>query len=195
MRRHPTPQYGHTESTFFVTRGLSELAAGSSAFVGHACTHSPQLTQVLSPIERSASNVILDSDPRKEYPITSWTCSSRQALTQRPHWMQSLRFTDIAWLVLSDGNCARVAKRFSFNSNVLVKAASSESVSISDELILVSDAKSSTTSRWLNLALLLVDLTSIPFVGCLQQDAAKARSPSISTTHALQFPSGLYPAR
>jgi hypothetical protein len=39
----------------------SSITAGISAPVGQACTHSPQATQVDSPIGSSKSNTILDS--------------------------------------------------------------------------------------------------------------------------------------
>ena len=70
--------------------------AGISAPVGQACTHSPQATQVESPIGSSMSKTIFACSPRKARPMTSLTCSSRQARTQRVHWMQASRFTAIA---------------------------------------------------------------------------------------------------
>jgi hypothetical protein len=46
--------------------------------------------------------------PRKAYPMTSFTCSSRQARTQRPHWMQASRLTAIAgWLRSGAGRASR----------------------------------------------------------------------------------------
>ena len=58
---------------------------GIKAPVGHACTHSPQATQLLSPMGSPRSNTMALCSPRKAYPMTSLTCSSRQARTQRLH--------------------------------------------------------------------------------------------------------------
>ena len=48
-------------------------------------THSPQPTQVLSPIGSSLSNTIFPASPRYAMPITSLTWTSRHARTHRPH--------------------------------------------------------------------------------------------------------------
>src|SRR5271166_4393901 len=67
--------------------------------VGQACTHSRQATQVLSPMGSSKSNTILAPWPRAAMPMTSFTCTSRQARTQRLHAMQASRLTAMAvWL-------------------------------------------------------------------------------------------------
>ena len=78
--------------------------AGISAPVGQACTHSPQATQVEAPIGSAMSNTICSDSPRPAMPITSFTCTSRQARTQRLQWMQASRLTRIAtWLASSSG--------------------------------------------------------------------------------------------
>src|SRR5580700_10298745 len=75
------------------------MVAGIKAPVGQAWTHSPQATQVEAPIGASKSNTIFSRWPRPAMPITSLTCTSRQARTQRLHWMQASRLTAIAtWL-------------------------------------------------------------------------------------------------
>ena len=43
--------------------------------------------------------------------MTSFTCSSRQARTQRVHWMHASRFTAIAGCDRSPAGCERAAKR------------------------------------------------------------------------------------
>ena len=79
-----------------------------SAPVGHACTHSPQATQVLSPIGSSKSKTMLDPCPRQAMPMTSFTWTSRQARTQRLHWMQASRATRIAgWEASGAGAVSR----------------------------------------------------------------------------------------
>ena len=95
-------------------RTLSSLTsvAGISAPVGQACTHSPQATQVEAPIGSSKSNTIFSLWPRPAMPITSLTCTSRQARTQRLHWMQASRLTAIAgWLRSGAGVDRRAGKR------------------------------------------------------------------------------------
>jgi hypothetical protein len=67
------------------TLASSTKVAGMSAPVGQACTHSPQATQVEAPIGSSKSNTIFSPWPRQAMPITSLTCTSRQARTQRLH--------------------------------------------------------------------------------------------------------------
>ena len=86
-------------------------APGVNAPVGQASTHSPQDTQVDRPMGSSMSNTILACSPRKARPITSLTCSSRQARRQRVHWMQASRFTAIAVWERSDLPDRASAKR------------------------------------------------------------------------------------
>ena len=90
------------------------MVEGISAPVGQAWTHSPQATQVDAPIGSSWSNTIFSRWPRPAMPITSLTCTSRQARTQRLHWMQASRFTAIAtWLRSGSGTliASRLGKR------------------------------------------------------------------------------------
>ena len=78
-----------------------------SAPVGQACTHSPQATQLLSAIASLRSKLICDNAPRCTMPMTSFICVSRQARTQRVHWMQASRLTAIAGWLRSGAGCAR----------------------------------------------------------------------------------------
>ena len=93
------------------TLASSSSVAGISAPVGQACTHSPQATQVEAPIGSSKSNTIFSPWPRPAMPMTSLTCTSRQARTQRLHWMQASRLTAIAGWLRSGGRAARRGKR------------------------------------------------------------------------------------
>ena len=77
-------------------RAASTIVLGISAPVGQACTHSPQATQVEAPIGSSKSKTIFSCGPRHAMPITSLTCTSRQARTHRLQWMQASRLTAIA---------------------------------------------------------------------------------------------------
>ena len=86
----------------------SSALASISAPVGQACTHSPQATQVDAPIGSAMSKTMARSNPRPAMPITSFTCTSRQARTQRLQWMQASRFTRIAtWLSSASGTRLR----------------------------------------------------------------------------------------
>src|SRR5205807_10446512 len=113
----PTPQYGHTLSTVRSANSVRTLCPsttleGINAPVGHACTHSPQATQVEAPIGSSKSKTIFSLWPRPAMPITSLTCTSRQARTHRLHWMQASRLTAIAtWLRSADGILSRDGRR------------------------------------------------------------------------------------
>ena len=60
VSRHPTPQYGQTESTLLSTSASPTSRAGISAPVGHTWTHSPQATQVDAPIGSSRSNTMAE---------------------------------------------------------------------------------------------------------------------------------------
>ena len=63
--------------------------------VGHACTHSPHATHELNPIGSSKSKIGLEDSPLFPIPITSLTCISLQALSQRPHDIHASKFTAI----------------------------------------------------------------------------------------------------
>src|SRR6185437_8682298 len=84
-----------------------------SAPVGHACTHSPQATQVDCPMGSSKSNTILEECERYAMPMTSLTCTSRQARTHRLHWMHALRLTRIAGWLASGPQRSSDGKRLS----------------------------------------------------------------------------------
>src|SRR5665647_1613174 len=81
----PFWQNGQTESTTLSTICEPIRVLGISAPVGQTCTHSPQATHVLSPKASFKSNTIVLCAPRRATPITSFTCTSRQARTQRVH--------------------------------------------------------------------------------------------------------------
>ncbi len=97
------------ESTVFSgapvwTPSVSRTLAGISAPVGQACTHSPQATQVLSPMGSSISKTMRARWLRLAMPMTSFTCTSRQARTQSVQWIQASRLTAMAgWLESAGG--------------------------------------------------------------------------------------------
>ena len=134
----------------------------------------------------SMSNTIFSCSPRQARPITSLTCSSRQARRQRVHWMQASRFTAMAGCETSAGTCLRGAKRGWPTPSFAAHWSSSlwrvywrwgMSVSSSSSTIFCADTARS-----------LVVLTSMPFAGYRQQLAASTRSPLISTMHERQLP-------
>ena len=61
-----------------------------------ACVVEVKGERVLAPMGSSRSKTILVRAPRQARPMTSLTCTSRQARTHRPHWMQASRLTRIA---------------------------------------------------------------------------------------------------
>ena len=74
----------------------------------------------------SKSKTILLRAPRPAMPITSLTCTSRQARTQRVQWMQASRFTAIAvWLRSGAGDC-RAGKRLVVRSMLSAQSQSSQ---------------------------------------------------------------------
>src|SRR3546814_10004604 len=92
----PTPHEGQRLSTVRSANCVrvplsSSRLASISAPVGQACTHSPQATQVDWPIGSSKSKITLAPWLRKAMPMTSFTCTSRQARTQRLQLMQASR--------------------------------------------------------------------------------------------------------
>ena len=84
------------EKTLTVLAATTAICAGISAPVGQACTHSPQATQVLSPMGSSMSNTIFACGPRCAMPMTSFICTSRHARTHKLQWMQASKLTAIA---------------------------------------------------------------------------------------------------
>ncbi len=123
-------------------------------------------------------------------PITSLTCTSRQARTHRLHWMQASRFTRIAgWL----GSCAQrcaAGKRLSVTP-VRSAQLQNDDVGSCD----VSRAGWSATSSSITIARAFIARsdwvwTFMPTAGMRLQDGASTRSPSISTMQTRQLPSG-----
>ena len=114
------------------------------------------------------------------------TCSSRQARTQRVHWMHAERFTAIAGCDRSGATGARAAKRglptpsrAAHSSTSLWRVYSASGMS---------DSSSSSTSCCDLRARSLSVVTFMPSVGVRQHDGASTRSPAISTMHARQLP-------
>ncbi len=138
------------------------------------------------------SKTIASPKPRPAMPITSLTWTSRQARTQRLQWMQASRLTRIAtWLASSSGTsaCGRGGKRL---------AETPCSAAISRKWLERSCAasgggwsarSSSTTMARAFSARSLFVVTTIPASGLRMQEAARTRSPSISTMQARQLPS------
>src|SRR5215831_2795168 len=101
----PTPQYGHSESTFLTgVSGSTVSVSGLSmrAPVGQAAMHSPHDTQLDWPIGKSLSNAIRAVEPLPARPMTSLHCTSSQARMQRSHMMQALWFT---WITADETSC------------------------------------------------------------------------------------------
>ena len=138
------------------------------------------------------SNTILACSPRSAKPITSLTCSSRQARTQRVHWMQASRLTAIAGWLASAATSGRGAKRglptFSHSAQ---KSTSLRRVSAVSGM---SASSISSTICCLLRARSLAVCTTMPALGARQQDGASVRSPLISTMQARQLPTGSSPS-
>ena len=164
--------------------------AGIRAPVGQACTHSPQATQVLSPISSPMSNTICECLPRCAKPITSFTCSSRQARTQRLHWIQASRLTAMAGCEWSGATGSRVSKRGEDTFSLEAQWSSSESSRYGDGPCCGMSASNSSTTIFCECRARVESLfTCMPSAGLRQQDGARVRSPSISTMQARQLPS------
>ncbi len=126
-------------------------------------------------------------------PITSLTCTSRQARTHRLQWMQASRLTAIAtWLASSSGTCAgsRAGNRLAATPSTSAIAHSWLERSCAADCAGWSATSSSITSRRARAARSVAVETTMPGVGLRMQDAASTRSPSISTMQARQLPSG-----
>ena len=141
--------------------------------------------------------------------MTSLTWLSRQARTQRVHWMQASRFTTMAGWLLSTGWVGRVVGSASGWSagrkatpSRAAQAPSSPSAGVpgscraSDvgSAPAVSASSSSSTRARLLTARSLWVFTSNPALATRQQLALKVRSPATSTTQARQLPSGRRPS-
>ena len=142
------------------------------------------------PIGSSKSNTIFSWWPRAAMPITSLTCTSRQARTQRLHWMQASSCTAIAgWL--RSGPARRAAgKRLSLDlqpvgplpqRRVRVVRGGARRAGRRPAARTPSCARL-WRARWRSAP-------SCPAVGLRMHDAASTRSPSISTMQARQLPS------
>jgi hypothetical protein len=121
--------------------------------------------------------------------MTSFTCSSRHARTQRVHWMQASRFTDIAGWDASAAGWERDAKRERVTPSSPAQWKSSLAPGLRSTFG-TSAINSSTTIFCECSARCEVLSTSMPFAGERQHEGASTRSPLISTMHARQLPSG-----
>jgi hypothetical protein len=137
------------------------------------------------------SNTIFACSPRKARPMTSLTCSSRQARRQRVHWMHASRLTAIAGWDRSCAGCARAAKRglptpsrADHWSTSLWRVYSASGMS---------DCSSSSTSFCDLTARSLSVVTFMPGAAARQHEGASTRSPAISTMQARQLPTASSP--
>src|SRR5215471_7208642 len=94
---HPTPQYGQTESTAFVSDSETSIVRGllNRAPVGQTEAHSPHDTQVDWPIGAFRSKPIWACAPFPVRPMTSLFWMSSQPRMQRSQRMQALWSTAI----------------------------------------------------------------------------------------------------
>ena len=122
-------------------------------------------------------------------PITSLTWTSRQARTHRLHSMQASSCTAIAGWLRSGAGAAWRGKRLSATSSRSAHCQKREFGSCAASRDGWSPTKSSNTSLREKRARSLAVCTFIPGAGWRTQDAAKTRSPSISTMQARQLPS------
>ena len=123
-------------------------------------------------------------------PITSFTCTSRQARTQRLQWMQASRLTRIAtWLASGAGTRSRAGKRLAASPCSAAMSQSWLDRSCASACAGWSASRSSMTIARALTARSLAVRTTMPGAGLRMQDAASTRSPSISTMQARQLPS------
>ncbi len=122
--------------------------------------------------------------------MTSLTCTSRQARTHRPHWMQASRLTLIAGWLLSPCQRSAAGKRLSVTSTFSAQCQNFESGSCEVARAGWSATSNSITIFCAATARALSDFTFMPTLGVRLQEAASTRSPSISTMQARQLPSG-----
>ncbi len=123
-------------------------------------------------------------------PITSLTCTSRQARTQRLHWMQASRLTAIAGWLRSGTGAPRRGNRLVATFCRSAVCQNSDCGSCATSFGGWSVSSSSTTIFRALLARSVWVLTFMPGVGVRMQLAASTRSPSISTMQTRQLPSG-----
>ncbi len=163
--------------------------------MGPACTHAPQATQLLAPIGSSKSNTIVARAPRWARPMTSFTCTSRQARTHRPQVMQASSATWMAGWERSAGRGAgaSVAASVAAAAGSCICSTSSqkwlERSGLSARAGWCSSSSSSTPSRACRARVELALRTTMPGRASRMQEAARVRSPSISTMQARQLPS------
>ena len=140
----------------------------------------------------SMSNTILAWSPRKARPITSLTCSSRQARRQRVHWMQASRLTAMAGWDRSWRTCLRASKR-GLPTPILAAHWSTSLLRVYS-FSGMSDSSNSSTSFWEATARSLSVTTFMPATGARQHDGARTRSPLISTMQERQLPTASMPS-
>jgi len=129
--------------------------------------------------------------PRRDMPMTSLCCTSRQARSQRPHWMQASSCTAIAGCDRSGAGCPSSAgKREPSRPRRRVQRAKPPVASRASAPSGWSARSISNTRRRVRLARSEAVLTFMPSRGARMQEAARTRSPSISTMQMRQLPSG-----
>ena len=123
-------------------------------------------------------------------PMTSLTWTSRQARTQRLHWMQASRLTLMAGWLKSPVQRSAAGKRLSDTSR---KSACTQKCEVGSCEVTRSGWSATSSSSTMARALVarsVADLTFMPTAGVRLHEAASTRSPSISTMQARQLPSG-----
>jgi hypothetical protein len=132
--------------------------------------------------------------PRPAMPMTSLTCTSRQARSQAPQAMQASRLTAIAGLEMSN-SAISAASNFDGKRSlpeIPIDEAHCQNAdwlsgpSAAGRMLL---ARSSNTICRDFAARSVPVLTTMPWVGWRMQEAASTRSPSMSTMQARQLPS------
>ena len=143
----------------------------------------------------SKSNTGRLSALRYAMPITSLTCTSRQARTHRLHWMQASMLTRIAGWLASVSQCASCAramagKRLSATPVRSAQPQKAEVGSCDPSRSGWSATSSSITKARDFRARSVCVCTRIAMAGTRLQLGARVRSPSISTMQTRQLPSG-----
>ncbi len=123
-------------------------------------------------------------------PITSLTCTSRQARTHRLHWIQASRFTRMAGWLKSPSQRSAAGKRLDATSTKSACCQKCEVGSCEVARSGWSATSSSMTMARAFTARSVAVLTFMPTPGVRLHEAASTRSPSISTMQARQLPSG-----
>ena len=144
---------------------------------------------MLAPIGSSKSKTIFEPMPRQAMPMTSLTCTSRQARTQRLQWMQASRLTRIAGWLGSGATAGRHGSRLSVTSMRSAHCHSLESCWCATSRAGWSATSISITIRREARARSVAVCTTMPGAARRWHEAASTRSPSTSTMHARQLPS------